>query len=57
VVNLSANIVLNLIFMRWLGTAGLALATACVYVLSAAMLYTWMLRRLTRLAAEDSSLS
>ena len=57
VVNLAANIVLNLLFMRWLGTPGLALATACVYALSAAMLYTWMLRRLSRMAAADSSIS
>lgn len=56
-VNLTANIILNLIFMRWLGAPGLALATACVYALSAAMLYTWMLRRLPRMAAEEPALS
>jgi putative peptidoglycan lipid II flippase len=53
VVNLAANIALNLLFMRWLGARGLALATACVYALSAAMLYTWILRRLPRLAREE----
>lgn len=54
VVNLAANIGLNLLFSRWMGVAGLALATACVYALSAFMLISWSLREMRRRTLADS---
>ena len=33
-INVSSNILLNYIFMKWLGVAGIALSTACVYLIS-----------------------
>ena len=47
-INLAANFALNLLFMKWLGVAGLALATAGVYLLSSLMLYAYMLIVLPR---------
>ena len=41
--NLALNFVLNLLFMPSLGVAGLALATAGVYLASAVMLYSYLL--------------
>jgi putative peptidoglycan lipid II flippase len=52
VVNLTVNTALNLILMKTMGVAGLALATAGVYLLSAIMLYSFIsitLRRRIRL--------
>lgn len=34
VINLIVNVVLNYLLMQWLGVAGIALSTACVYLLS-----------------------
>jgi putative peptidoglycan lipid II flippase len=46
--NLVLNVALNLLFIRWLGVAGIALSTAFVYVASAGVLWTWVQRRLRR---------
>lgn len=51
VVNLIANVVGNLIFMRWLGVSGIALSTSVVYMISMSMilgLVTWNLAKLQR---------
>ena len=38
-INLTLNIVFNLLFMRWLGVAGIALSTSAVYMIS--LVYLW----------------
>ena len=43
VVNLTVNVVGNLVFMRWLGVSGIALSSAVVYVISMTMI--WLLVR------------
>jgi putative peptidoglycan lipid II flippase len=48
VVNLSLNIGLNVLFIRWLGLAGIPLATAAVYVVSGLMLYVFVRREISR---------
>ena len=55
-VNLAANFALNLMFMKWLGVAGLALATAGVYLISSIMLYADMLMILPRCIAAHQQL-
>ncbi len=55
VVNLAANTFLNLWLMRSLGVAGLALATGGVYLLSAVMLYSYMLFILPRHIQADAA--
>lgn len=55
-VNLAANFALNLMFMKWLGVAGLALATAGVYLISSIMLYVYMLMILPRRIAAHQQL-
>lgn len=52
---LVSNIVLNAILMRHLGVAGIALATALVYVISCALLVTYLLKTIRRLTAEDET--
>jgi putative peptidoglycan lipid II flippase len=51
--NLALNAILNTIFMRYWGVAGLALATTGVYFLSAIMLYAYMLIVVPRRIAAD----
>lgn len=46
VVNLAVVIVGNLVLMRWLGVAGIALATSIMYVVSAAMIWVLVHRHL-----------
>ncbi|MEZ5300131.1 MAG: lipid II flippase MurJ [Verrucomicrobiales bacterium] len=53
VVNLSANAALNYALMGPYGERGIALSTACVYALSAAMLYAWLFRKLRAREAAD----
>jgi putative peptidoglycan lipid II flippase len=43
VVNLTVNVVGNLVFMRWLGVSGIALSSAVVYMISMTMI--WLLVR------------
>lgn len=45
-VNLSANIGLNLLFVRFMGVEGIALSTAVVYLISTIMLYTYFFWRI-----------
>jgi len=45
-INLPLNIVLNYIFMQWIGVAGIALSTTCVYVTSAVMIFVFLYMKL-----------
>jgi putative peptidoglycan lipid II flippase len=47
VINATANVLLNLLFMKYLGLAGIALSTACVYAISCTFLF-FMLQRALR---------
>ena len=44
--NFFANIALNLVFMRWLGVAGIALATSVVYAISTALIFLALRHRM-----------
>ena len=44
--NFFANIALNLLFMRWLGVAGIALATSVVYAISTALIFLALRHRM-----------
>ena len=46
IVNLVVNVVGNIVLSRWLGVAGIALSTVCVYAISATILIVWLRRRL-----------
>ena len=48
--NLAVNVVLNLVFMRWWGVAGIALSTTVTHLVSYGYLFV-MMRRLVRRAA------
>jgi putative peptidoglycan lipid II flippase len=37
-INLGANVLLNWVFMRWMGVGGIALSTSCVYAISCGFL-------------------
>jgi putative peptidoglycan lipid II flippase len=45
-ISLSLNIILNFVFMRWLGVSGIALSTACVYAVSFLFLILMLAKRL-----------
>lgn len=45
-INLPLNILLNYVFMRWLGVSGIALSTACVYAVSFFYLYIMLMHQL-----------
>ena len=51
--NLIINIVLNLVFMRMWGVAGIALSTACVYLFACSFVMTMAYRRLNQLQRDD----
>jgi putative peptidoglycan lipid II flippase len=46
-ISLTVNVVLNLLFMRWWGVAGIALSTSCVYMVSASFLW-WSWQRVSQ---------
>ena len=48
-VNMVANVIFNLILMRYAGVAGIALATSLVYLVSCALVYASIARSLRRL--------
>jgi putative peptidoglycan lipid II flippase len=53
VINVSANVVLNLLFIRWLGVAGIALSTSVVYLIAMIFFGLAVVRRLsTRISGE-----
>lgn len=49
VINMVANVVLNYLFMKWIGLAGIALSTSCVYLISFGYCFTMVNRRMTKL--------
>jgi putative peptidoglycan lipid II flippase len=53
-VNLVDNVVFNLILMRYLGVAGIALSTSFVYVVSCGLVYAVVVRSLRRLARVEA---
>jgi len=48
-INLVVNIVLNYLFMKWIGLAGIALSTSCVYLISFGFCYAMVNRRISKL--------
>jgi len=55
IINLALDIVLNLILMRWMGIAGIALATSLWTVSTFFFLWYWSRRLLSRKLSEESS--
>ncbi len=53
--NLVLDVVLNLLLMRWMGVAGIALATSLWTVSTLAFLWYWSNRLLTKAARADSA--
>lgn len=53
--NLTLNVVLNYVFMQYMGVAGIALSTACVYAASCAFLMIACFRRFPGLWASERS--
>ncbi len=51
--NLLINIILNYIFMQWLGVKGIALSTSCVYVFSFLYVFLFANKRLRRFIHES----
>ena len=50
--NIVTNISFNLLFMRWMGIAGIALSTSCVYLISSVILFVIVRKKLRVSAAE-----
>jgi putative peptidoglycan lipid II flippase len=53
--NLALDVVLNLVLMRWMGVAGIALATSLWTVSTLAFLWYWSNRLLTNAEHGDSA--
>ncbi|MEN9568136.1 MAG: hypothetical protein RLZZ69_3332, partial [Cyanobacteriota bacterium] len=53
-INLVANIIGNYIFAEWIGVAGIALSTSCVYLISFAFLYILTKKHLQKILLENS---
>jgi len=53
-INLTANIAANYLFVRWMGVAGIALSTSCVYLISFAFLYVVTNKHLQKILLETS---
>jgi putative peptidoglycan lipid II flippase len=54
-VNMALNVILNLILMRYIGVAGIALSTSCVYLVSWVLVYVGISRSLGRLASFEAA--
>lgn len=54
VVNLTTNILFNILFMQFLGIKGIALSTAVVHLISALMLFSYIFREIARRKASPS---
>lgn len=55
VISLVSNVAFNLLFMRYLGVAGIALSTAVVYVFSCVMLFIYLFLKIAQQEREDSA--
>ncbi|MEY2833552.1 MAG: hypothetical protein RLZZ574_2811, partial [Cyanobacteriota bacterium] len=53
-INLVANIIGNYVFADWIGVAGLALSTSCVYLISFIFLYILTKKHLQKILIENS---
>lgn len=53
-INLVANIIGNYVFSNWIGVAGLALSTSCVYLISFVFLYTLTKKHLQKILLESN---
>ncbi|NJR45002.1 MAG: oligosaccharide flippase family protein [Hyellaceae cyanobacterium CSU_1_1] len=53
-INLVANIIGNYIFAEWIGVAGIALSTSCVYLISFAFLYILTKKHLQKILLENN---
>ncbi|PSB09471.1 virulence factor MviN [Pleurocapsa sp. CCALA 161] len=53
-INLVANIIGNYIFVQWIGVAGIALSTSCVYLISFVFLYILTKKHLQKISLENS---
>jgi putative peptidoglycan lipid II flippase len=51
-INLLVNVVLNYLFVKWIGLAGIALSTSFVYLISFGYCFTMLHRRMTTLQHE-----
>jgi putative peptidoglycan lipid II flippase len=49
--NLIINIVLNYLFVKWFGLAGIALSTTCVYIFSFSFLTLFLVKKLRKIPA------
>lgn len=55
-INLVANIIGNYVFAEWIGVAGLALSTSCVYLISFAFLYVFTNKHLRKILSENNQI-
>jgi putative peptidoglycan lipid II flippase len=55
-INLVANIIGNYVFAEWIGVAGLALSTSCVYLISFAFLYVFTNKHLQKILSENNQI-
>jgi putative peptidoglycan lipid II flippase len=53
-INLVANIIGNYVFSNWIGVAGLALSTSCVYLISFVFLYILTKKHLQKILLESN---
>jgi putative peptidoglycan lipid II flippase len=54
-VNMALNVILNLILMRYMSVAGIALSTSCVYLVSWVLVYASISRSLGRLDSSEGA--
>jgi putative peptidoglycan lipid II flippase len=54
-VNMTLNVILNLILMRYAGVAGIALSTSCAYLVSCVLVYASISRSLRRVDSSEDA--
>jgi putative peptidoglycan lipid II flippase len=55
-INLIANIIGNYVFAKWIGVAGIALSTSCVYLISFVFLYMLTNKHLQKILLENNQI-
>ena len=55
-INLVANVAANYLFVQWIGVAGIALSTSCVYLISFIFLYILTNKHLQKISSPSSSI-